>query len=94
MLFTSQGIINIRNKKWQNDFSPIDPDGTAPIDQRHSKAYLRHLFVCNEMLGPMIATMHNLRFYTWLVQQAREQIIKQNFHAWKNQMTGKLTNRL
>lgn len=94
MLFTSQGIINIRNKKWQNDFSPIDPDGTACIDQRHSKAYLRHLFVCNEMLGPMIATMHNLRFYTWLVQQAREQIIKQNFHAWKNQMTEKLTNRL
>ena len=94
MLFTSEGIINIRNKKWQDDFSPIDPNGTAYIDQHYSKAYLRHLFVANEMLGPMIASIHNLRFYLWLVNQAREHIEAQTFTQWKLDMVPKLSNRL
>jgi len=72
----------------------IDPDGDTFADQRYSKAYLRHLFVAGEMLGPMIATMHNLRFYLWLVEEARKQILKDNFAHWKNLMTPKLTTRL
>lgn len=94
MLFTSKGIINIRNNKWKDDFSPVDPDGTTFADQLHSKAYLRHLFVANEMLGPMIATLHNLGFYLWLVNEARKQIIEGNFSAWKKDMAPRLSQRL
>lgn len=94
MLFTSQGIINIRNKKWESDFSPIDPAGTAFVDKQYSRAYLRHLFVSNEMLGPMIASLHNLRFYLWLMEEARMQIQQQTFLEWKKQMTDRLGQRL
>lgn len=94
MLFTSEGIINIRNKKWQDDFSPIDPAGTAYVDQHYSRAYLRHLFVCNEMLGPMVATLHNLTFYLWLVTEARKRIISGDFLSWKNTMVSQLGRRL
>ncbi len=94
MLFTREGIINIRNKKWQEDFSPIDPDGTSWVDRHHSRAYLRHLFVAGEMLGPMIATMHNLSFYLWLTGEARRQILAGSFGAWKRDMVGRLSRRL
>ena len=94
MLFTSGGVINIKNQKWKNDYSPIDPEGTAYIDQHYSKAYLRHLFVCNEMLGPMIATMHNLRFYLWLVSEARNHIIAGSFSQWKEDMSERVSRRL
>ncbi|MBN1990918.1 MAG: tRNA guanosine(34) transglycosylase Tgt [Bacteroidales bacterium] len=94
MLFTSEGIINIRNQKWRNDFSPIDSLGITFADSRYSKAYLRHLFISNEMLGPQIASLHNLGFYLWLVRQAREHIKQGDFTAWKNAMVKKLTVRL
>ncbi|MBW6477863.1 MAG: tRNA guanosine(34) transglycosylase Tgt [Bacteroidales bacterium] len=94
MIFTSEGILNMRNKKWEKDFSPIDPAGQTFADTMYSKAYLRHLFVANEMLASIIATMHNLSFYMWLVKQAREQIKLDNFAAWKNQMVAKLSARL
>ncbi len=94
MLFTKEGIINIRNKKWQFDTGQIDPQGDAFVDTMYSRAYLRHLFVAGEMLGPMIATMHNLSFYTWLVKEARKQILANNFAAWKKDMTAKVTQRL
>jgi queuine tRNA-ribosyltransferase len=94
MLFTSEGIMNIRNLKWKNDFDPIDPSGTIFVDQQYSRAYLRHLFTANEMLGPMIATLHNLRFYLWLVEQARAQIIAGTFTSWKKSMIPGLTKRL
>lgn len=94
MLFTKEGIINIRNEKWKQDFSAIDPDGDSFVDQAYSKAYLRHLFASKEMLGPMIASIHNLRFYTWLVEEARRQIIEGCFYAWKTAMVKKLSHRL
>lgn len=94
MLFTSEGIINIRNQKWKDDYSPIDPNGTAYVDQHYSKAYLRHLFVGNEMLGPMIATMHNLSFYLELVKQARQHISAGDFHPWKQAAVKRLSQRL
>ncbi len=94
MLFTSEGIINIRNLKWQHDFSVIDSNGDAFVDKFYTKAYLRHLFVAGEMLGPMIATIHNLRFYLWLVEKAREHILGGTFASWKQAMAGKLANRL
>ena len=94
MLFTSQGSINIKNKKWENDYSPIDPDGTSYVDQFYSKAYLRHLVVSKEILGAQIATLHNLSFYLWLVTEARAQIKAGNFVPWKNQMVGQLSQRL
>ncbi len=94
MLFTTEGIINIRNKKWQNDFGPIDPNGTSFVDTLHSRAYLRHLFVANEMLGPIIATLHNLSFYLWLVGQARLKIESGEFARWKEQIVPKLKSRL
>lgn len=94
MLFTSEGIINIRNQKWRNDFSPIDSLGITFADSRYSKAYLRHLFISGEMLGPQIASLHNLGFYLWLVRQAREHIKQGDFNAWKNAMVKKLTVRL
>ncbi len=94
MLFTSNGVINIKNEKWKNDFSPIDPDGTIFADIQYSKAYLRHLFVAGEMLGSMTASMHNLAFYLWLVREARKHIIAGDFANWKNAMTTRIMQRL
>jgi len=94
MLFTSNGIINIRNEKWKNDFSPIDENSNSFVDMQYSKAYLRHLFVAREMLGSMIASQHNLAFYLWLVKQAREKILDGSFSRWKDQMLPKLQQRL
>jgi queuine tRNA-ribosyltransferase len=94
MLFTSEGTINIKNKKWENDFSIIDENGTSYVDNTYSKAYLRHLFASGELLGKQIATLHNIRFYMWLMQEAREQIAKDNFSSWKNKMVKKLDIRL
>jgi queuine tRNA-ribosyltransferase len=94
MLFTSEGIINIRNRKWAEDFSPIDPDGTSFVDRRYTKAYLRHLFIAGEMLGAQIASEHNLAFYLNLVRMAREHILKGDFNSWKCAMVTKLQTRL
>ena len=94
MLFTSQGIINIKNKKWEDDYNPVDPDGTSFVDTQYSKAYLRHLFVSGERLGPMIASLHNLAFYLELVTQARKHIIEGDFSSWKEMMIPRLQNRL
>ena len=94
MLFTSEGFINIKNKKWENDFSPIDVNGTSEIDARYSKSYLRHLFASKEMLGPQLASIHNLAFYLWLVKEARKRIEDGTFTDWKNKMVKKLVIRL
>jgi queuine tRNA-ribosyltransferase len=94
MLFTSKGIINIRNEKWKNDFSPIDEDGHTFVDLQHSKAYLRHLFISGEMLGAMIASVHNLGFYLWLVKEARKHIIDGSFASWKKVMVPLLETRI
>ena len=94
MLFTSQGIINIRNRKWMQDHSPIDTAGNSFAALHHTKAYLRHLFVAGEMLGPMIATLHNLSFYLWLVGEARLQIQQGTFGQWKQAMIPRLGKRL
>ncbi len=94
MLFTSEGIINIRNVKWQNDHSPLDPNGTSFVDGHYTKAYLRHLIVSKEMLGAQIASIHNLAFYLWLVKEARNRILAGDFAEWKNRMVPKLQSRL
>ena len=94
MLFTRNGIINIKNKKWEKDFSVLDPDGTAYVDQYYSKAYLRHLIRTKENLGIQIATIHNLAFYLALVKEAREKISSGEFAAWKDEMVIKLAQRL
>ncbi|MEG2480306.1 MAG: tRNA guanosine(34) transglycosylase Tgt, partial [Mucinivorans sp.] len=94
MLFTSEGIINIRNQKWQHDFSPIDPNGTAYVDTVYSKGYLRHLNIAGEMLAAQIASIHNLAFYLWLVEQARLHILAGDFKSWKDVMVEKLGRRL
>lgn len=94
MLFTRNGIINIKNKKWENDFSPLDEDGIAAVDHEYSKAYMRHLFVSHEILGMQIASIHNLAFYLWLVKEARKHIIKGDFKAWKEEMVINVTRRL
>tara|TARA_B100001287_G_scaffold275587_1_gene283647 strand:+ start:16003 stop:17133 length:1131 start_codon:yes stop_codon:yes gene_type:complete len=94
MLFTSEGIINIKNKKWENDFSAIDSNGQSLVDKRYSKAYLRHLLVSKERLGAQIASIHNLSFYIWLVKRAREKIEEGVFNQWKNKMVKKLIQRL
>ncbi len=94
MLFTSEGIINIKNKKWEKDFSPLDPNGSAYVDVTYSKAYLRHLVRAKENLAIQIATIHNLSFYLWLVKEARKHILDGTFVSWKNQMVPKLSNRL
>ena len=93
-LFTMEGTINIRNKKWENDFSPIDPEGTAFVDTLYTKAYLHHLVVCGEMLAAQIASLHNIAFYLRLVGEARKHIIAGDFAAWKEQMVVKLAKRL
>jgi queuine tRNA-ribosyltransferase len=94
MLFTSSGILNIRNEKWKNDFSPVDEKGISFVDTQYNRAYLRHLFVAGEMLGSMIASVHNLAFYLWLVKEARKQILEGNFLTWKNYMVPKLMQRI
>ncbi len=94
MLFTSEGIINIKNEKWAMDFSPIDPNGSAFVDQVYTKAYLRHLIKAKENLGIQIATIHNLTFYLDLVKEARKQILKGTFDSWKDSQIPKLKNRL
>ena len=93
MLFTSEGTINIKNKKWEKDFSPIDPNLNF-YSSDYSKAYLRHLIINKEILGSQIASFHNLNFYLWLVKEAREKIIKGTFEDWKKSMIGKLNNKL
>jgi queuine tRNA-ribosyltransferase len=94
MLFTSEGFINIKNKKWEEDFSPIDSMAHTYVDTDYSKAYLRHLFVADELLGKQIATIHNLGFYMWLVREARRQILAGTFRHWKEVMVKKVTTRL
>jgi len=94
MLFTAKGIINIKNKKWEDDFSPIDPDGHTYVDTYYTKAYLRHLFAANEFLGKQIASIHNLGFYLWLVREARRQIVAGTFAQWKAKMVIDMANRL
>ncbi|MFK8274131.1 tRNA guanosine(34) transglycosylase Tgt [Capnocytophaga cynodegmi] len=94
MLFTSQGIINIKNKKWEDDFSPIDSDGHTYVDTYYTKAYLRHLFAANEFLGKQIASIHNLGFYLWLVREARKHILAGDFAFWKEKMVKQLGQRL
>ena len=94
MLFTSEGTINIKNKKWELDFSPLDPNGTAYVDQVYTKAYLRHLIKAEENLGIQIATIHNLAFYLDLMKQARKHILEGTFTSWKNQIVPKLGRRL
>ena len=93
-LFTEQGIINIRNKKWEKDFTPIDSNGSAFVDKVYTKAYLHHLAACQEMLAAEIASLHNIAFYLRLVRMAREHILAGDFHDWKEQMVVKLTQRL
>ncbi|WP_439184122.1 tRNA guanosine(34) transglycosylase Tgt [Carboxylicivirga taeanensis] len=94
MLFTSEGILNMRNEKWKNDFSPVDPNGTSFVDHHYTKAYLRHLYVSKEMLAAQIGSMHNLTFYLWLVREARKHILEGDFAQWKDVMVKKLTTRL
>ncbi len=94
MLFTAYGRINIKNKKWENDFSPLDSDNYSYVDTYYSKAYLRHLFTVKESLGRQIATIHNLAFYLWLVREARNQILKGTFIAWKKLMVRQMDNKL
>ncbi len=94
MLFTKNGIINIRNEKWKNDHSMIDENGTSFVDTFYTKAYLRHLFMSKEILASQIATLHNLAFYLWLVTTARDKIISGNFTSWKNSMVKQLNTRL
>ncbi len=94
MLFTAHGTINIKNKKWENDFSAIDDMGITFVDTEYSKAYLRHLFAANEYLGKQIATIHNLGFYLWLTREARKHILAGDFYEWKNIMVKQMDKRL
>jgi queuine tRNA-ribosyltransferase len=94
MLFTQQGIINIKNEKWKDDFSPIEAESDLMMDQVYSKAYLRHLIRSQEILGAQIASLHNLHFYLWLVRQAREKIVAGTFYEWKEKMVKVLGQRL
>jgi len=94
MLFTRNGVINIKNNKWRDDFSPVDPDGTSFVDHQYSKAYLRHLFQSKEMLGAQIGSIHNLAFYLWLVGEARQQILAGTFKEWKEKMIKQVGKRL
>jgi queuine tRNA-ribosyltransferase len=94
MLFTSKGVMNMRNKKWADDFSPVDPDGTSFVDHHYNKAFLRHLVISGEMLGAQIASQHNLAFYLWLVKEARKHILDDTFKVWKEEMVQQLSVRL
>jgi queuine tRNA-ribosyltransferase len=93
-LFTSEGIINIKNVRWKEDLTPIDPNGTSYVDSFYSKAYLRHLIISKELLGAQIASIHNLAFYVWLVGEARQQILDGTFTTWKEQMVKKVRTKL
>ena len=93
-IFTSEGILNLRNKKWENVHEPLDPNGTSFVDSQYTKAYVRHLIHSKESLGAQIASLHNIRFYLWLVEQAREHIIAGDFASWKNHILPKLEQRL
>ena len=93
-IFTKNGVMNMRNERWKNDFSPIEEDGASFVDTLYSKAYLRHLITANELLGLQIASIHNLAFYLWLVQEARKHIIEGDFHTWKPMMIERVTRRL
>jgi len=94
MLFTKNGIINIKNEKWKNDLSPLEDEGTGYVDRTYSKAYLRHLHISREMLSAQIATLHNLGFYLWLVGEARKHILEGDFISWKDEMVKKVSRRL
>ncbi len=94
MIFTQNGIVNLRNEKWRMDFSELDPDGTSFVDHRYTKAYVRHLFIAGEMLGPLIASQHNIAFYLWLVGEARKHIIAGDFREWKDVMVKRVTTRI
>ena len=94
MIFTSRGIMNMRNKKWADDFSPLDEEGTSYVDHAYTKAYVRHLFVADEILAMQIASIHNLAFYVWLSQEARKHIIDGTFASWKREMLERVTTRL
>ena len=94
MLFTAHGTINIKNKKWEDDFSPLDEMGMTFVDTEYTKAYLRHLFAANEYLGKQIATIHNLGFYMWLVREARKHILAGDFRPWKEMMVKQMSQRL
>ncbi len=93
-IFTSEGTINLRNKKWEDDFSPLDPNGASFVDRLYSKAYVHHLVVCKEMLAAQIASLHNIAFYLWLVGEARRHIIAGDWGEWKRVMVEKLSRRL
>ncbi|MGM9692618.1 MAG: tRNA guanosine(34) transglycosylase Tgt [Alloprevotella sp.] len=94
MLFTAEGVLNMRNAKWADDFSPVDPSGHAFVDTQYSRAYLHHLFKAKELLAMQIASIHNLAFYLWLVGEARKHILADDFAAWKNDMVERLGRRL
>ena len=94
MLFTANGIMNMKNKKWADDFSPIQEDGPSYVDRVYTKAYLRHLFVSQELLAMQIASIHNLAFYLWLVGEARKHILQGDFNTWKEEMLVRVTTRL
>lgn len=93
-LFTKNGIMNMRNEKWKDDYSPLDPDGTSFVDHYYSKAYLRHLVISKEILAAQISTLHNLSFYLWLVGEARQRILDGSFASWKEEMVKKLGQKL
>ena len=93
-IFTSHGIINLRNKKWEMDFSPLDAEGTSYVDSTYTRAYVHHLFKAQELLALQIASIHNLAFYLWLVGQARQHIIAGDFSVWKAKMVDELGRRL
>lgn len=94
MLFTQKGTMNMRNLKWADDFSPVDPDGTSFVDHHYNRAFLRHLVISGEMLGAQIASQHNLAFYLWLVKEARKHILNDTFKDWKEEMVQQLSIRL
>ena len=94
MLFTAHGVMNMRNKKWADDFSPLQEDGPSYVDRVYSRAYLRHLFIADEILAMQIASIHNLAFYLWLAGEARKHIIAGDFKYWKTQMIENVTRRL
>ena len=94
MLFTAHGTINIKNKKWEDDFSPLDEMGITTVDTLYSKAYVRHLFAANEYLGKQIASIHNLGFYLWLTREARKHILAGDFAQWKQMMVRQMDKRL
>ncbi len=94
MIFTRNGVMNMRNRKWENDFSPLDPDGTSYVDTQYTRAYVRHLIHAGEMLGLEILSIHNLAFYLWLVGEARQHILAGDFKPWKDEMMKRIMTRL